>query len=197
MNLASLLKKGSLRGLATATPATFATHGPVIPLTVATVATVAVAKAPDRAANDPAQVPAMTNTATVNTPVNTETPVRTKLVRSEVRTETAAIDPVRWTDATAMTGTEIEAFTARLARFTAKGVTHADGEALADKLASRDRDSDDRRLCLECTYLAGFAGTWGCRNWRRAGVALKARDAGLPGDLVRTLQRCDGFEAST
>ena len=50
MSLAYLLKKGGLRGLATATPAT---HGPFSPSTVATVATVAVAKAPDTKADDP------------------------------------------------------------------------------------------------------------------------------------------------
>lgn len=52
MNLASLIKVGSLRGAATATHATFATHSPSNPPTVATVATVAVANAPDSAAND-------------------------------------------------------------------------------------------------------------------------------------------------
>lgn len=54
MSLANLIKRGSLRGLATATPATPATHDPYRLPTVATVATVAVAKAPDTAANDPA-----------------------------------------------------------------------------------------------------------------------------------------------
>ncbi len=53
MSLAYLLKKGGLRGLATATSATSATHGPFSPSTVATVATVAVAKAPDTKADDP------------------------------------------------------------------------------------------------------------------------------------------------
>ena len=96
-----------------------------------------------------------------------------------------------------MTGAEIDTFTARVIRFTDKGVNPTDGEALADKLVTRDRDSDGRRLCLECTHLAGFAGTWGCRAWQRAGIAIKARDAGLPGDLVRTLQRCDGFTETT
>lgn len=51
MSLASLIKKGSLRGIATATPATPATHGSFRSPTVATIATVAVANAPDRAAN--------------------------------------------------------------------------------------------------------------------------------------------------
>ncbi len=54
MSLADLIKKGSLRGFATATPATPATDRPLIPPSVATVATVAVANAQNPAANDPA-----------------------------------------------------------------------------------------------------------------------------------------------
>ena len=164
MSLASLLKKGSLRGFAIATPATFATHIPYIPLTVATVATVAVAKAPDRAANDPAPV---------------------------------AHDPDRWAwphSETMNTG-EFDTFTARLARFTDRGVGLDDAEVLADKLVTRDRESDDRRLCLECFHLSGQSGkAWDCRNWQRAGVALRARDAQLSAALVCQLQRCDGFK---
>ena len=43
MNLTDLIKRGGLRGLATAIPATFATHEPFRPPTVATLATLAVA----------------------------------------------------------------------------------------------------------------------------------------------------------
>ena len=53
MRLASLLKKGSLRSAATATPAIFATPALLDVSTVATVATVAVAKRDELAANDP------------------------------------------------------------------------------------------------------------------------------------------------
>ena len=178
MSLASLLKKGSLRGLATATPATVATDKPFIPPSVATVATVNVANPQNPAANDG------------------------DLIRKDgdkVSTPAATDDPDRWAwpHSAAMTGAEIDTFTARGIRFTDKGVNPTDGEALADKLVTRDRDSNDRRLCLECTHLAGFAGTWGCRAWQRAGIAIKARDAGLPGDLVRTLQWCDGFTETT
>ena len=107
-----------------------------------------------------------------------------------------ASDPNRWCwpHSGAMTGAEIDTFTARLARFTYKGVSLDDGEALADKLVQRDRESDDRRLCLECTHLAGHAGPWGCRNWQRAGVASTMRNAGLSAALVCQLQRCDGFK---
>ena len=154
MSLASLLKKGSLRGFATATPAT---HSPFKPRTVATVATLAVAKAPDGAANDP-------------------TP-----------------DPDRWCwpHSAAMNGGEIDTFTQRLHQFTRRGLAALDAESLADKLVTRDRESDDRRLCLECSNLSR-AGGWRCAQWQRAGLGT----AGVPADLVRQLQRCDSFKAA-
>ena len=105
-------------------------------------------------------------------------------------------DPDRWAwpHSAAMNGAEIDTFTARLARFTDKGVSHGDAERLTDKLVMRDREQDDRRLCLECTHLSGYgASSWRCGNWQRAGVAIRARDVQLPADLVQQLQRCDGF----
>ena len=97
-----------------------------------------------------------------------------------------------------MTGAEIDTFTVRLGRFTDRGLTLEDAERLADRLVTRDRDGDDRRLCLECAHLAGHAaGVMGCTNWQRAGVAIRARGTQLPGDLVQILQRCDGFKAVT
>ena len=164
MSLANLIKRGSLRGLATATTATFATHEPFRTSTVATVATIAVAKAPDTAANDPAP------------------------------------DPDRWCYpySTAMNTAEIDTFTARLARFTDWGVILEDAERIADRLVIRDREQDDRRLCLEFIHLAGQSGaTWHCKNWQRAGIALKARDARLAIAWVLQPQRCDGFTIHT
>jgi hypothetical protein len=61
MSLANLIKRGGLRGFATATPATPATHSPFKPPTVATVATVAVANEPKQAANDATGVVAEIN----------------------------------------------------------------------------------------------------------------------------------------
>ncbi len=103
-----------------------------------------------------------------------------------------APDPDRWCwpHSAAMTGREIDTFTARLARFTDKGVNPDDGEALADELVTRDRESDDRRLCLECAHLAG-RGPWRCNQWRRAGMG----QPGIPAAMVIQLQRCDGFGA--
>jgi len=61
----------------------------------------------------------------------------------------------------------------------------------ADKLVQRDRDGDDRRVCLECVYLR-HGGR--CGNWRAAGVASNAMDARFPGDFTTMLQRCDGYQ---
>ena len=107
-----------------------------------------------------------------------------------------APDPDRWAwpHSTAMNTAEIDTFTARLARFTDRGLILADAEALADKLVIRDREGDDRRLCLECASL-NRGGR--CSNWQAAGVAIRARDAQLPGDFTTMLQRCGGFGGAT
>jgi hypothetical protein len=133
------------------------------------------------AANDPAQVLALVSTDKVATLVSSQTPVWP--------------DPDRWAwpHSQAMTGREIDTFTARLHHFTRRGLLESDAETLADKLVTRDREADDRRLCLECTHLAGHAGAWGCRNWQRAAIASTARQAQLPAALVIQPQRCDGF----
>lgn len=105
-----------------------------------------------------------------------------------------ASDPDRWAwpHSSAMNGREINTFMARLARFTDKGLDAVAAERLADLLVVRDREQDDRRLCLECGHLQRAAG-WRCGNWGRAGVAIRATDAELCRDFVNLLQRCDGF----
>lgn len=104
-------------------------------------------------------------------------------------------DPDRWCwpHGSAMNTAEIDAFTARLARFTDKGLALDAAEALADKLVQRDRDEDIRRLCLECAHLQG-ASPWRCSNWKQAAIAHRAADAGLAQCLVVMLQQCDGFK---
>ena len=99
-----------------------------------------------------------------------------------------------WPASAAMTGREIDTFTMRLSRFTGKGVTADDAERLADKLVIRDREKDDRRLCLECLHLGGYGRqSWRCGAWQAAGVAIRQ----LPADLVLQLQRCNGFSEGT
>ena len=63
----------------------------------------------------------------------------------------------------------------------------ADAELLAERLTLRDRDGDDRRLCLECTWLGD------------TGRCLAAATGRIPGADRRLeqeqtiLQRCDAF----
>ena len=168
MSLADLMRKGSLRQLAT--------------LTVATVATVAT----DRANSLPS-VASIASVASVS--------VATAQKQAANDTAASVLDPDRWCwpHSSAMTGREIDTFTARLHHFTRRGLLESDAETLADKLVTRDREADDRRLCLECAHLAGRAGVWGCRNWQRASIVTTARDAQLPAVLVIQPQRCDGF----
>lgn len=80
---------------------------------------------------------------------------------------------------------EIEAFTARTERFALLG--RADADDLAERLTLRDRDADDRRLCLECTWLGD------------TGRCLAAATGRIPGadrrlEPVQTIfQRCGAF----
>jgi hypothetical protein len=99
-----------------------------------------------------------------------------------------------WPNSPAMNTAEIETFTARLLRFTAKGLPVPDSEALAEKLINRDREQDDRVICLECRHIAGYgAGSWRCANWKAAGIAVSPRHASLSIELVMQLHRCGGF----
>lgn len=98
-------------------------------------------------------------------------------------------DPDRycWPHGPAMNGREIDNMAARLARFTDKGMSLDDAERLADRLVIRDREGDDRRLCLECAHLQGH-GSWRCGNSGPADVAPLV----LAPELVMMLQRCAG-----
>jgi hypothetical protein len=180
MSLASLLKKGSLRRFATATPATPATDQAFTPSSVATVATVAVATAPDRAANHRAAPELQLQPCLATDP--------------EKQAGAVKPDPDRWAwpHSEAMNGSEIDTFTARLHHLTLHGLAFVDAETLADKLVLRDREADDRRVCLECSNLSRGSG-WRCTQWQRAGLGA----AGVPANLALQLQRCDGFSEST
>jgi hypothetical protein len=98
-----------------------------------------------------------------------------------------ANDPDRWCwpNSMAWNSKEIDIFMSRLARFIDKGLSYDEAQQLASKLVIRDREGDDRRLCLECAHLKGL----GCRNWQQAQVGEH-----LPSDLVALLQRCGGYQ---
>ncbi len=105
-------------------------------------------------------------------------------------------DALCWPHSSVMNGAEIDTFSQRLHWFTIKGLDYIEGESLADKLILRDRETDDRSVCLECNNFAGQgAGFWRCGNWQTAGIAIHSRDAHLPADLMVQLQRCAGFTA--
>ena len=96
-----------------------------------------------------------------------------------------ATDPDRycWPHSEAMNTAEIDAFMARLARFTDKGASYDEAERVADVLHLRDRDADDRRLCLECRHIRADRAGWRC-----AVFGL------IPREWVTVqLQRCDRF----
>lgn len=107
--------------------------------------------------------------------------------------EPEATDPDRhsWPHTTAMNSSEIDAFNARVHLFTRRGIGGTEAEGLADGLVARDRDQDDRRLCLECLHLRGCGTSWTCNQWRRAGLAV----SGVPAEVVKLLQRCEGFNS--
>lgn len=104
--------------------------------------------------------------------------------------DAAMSDPDRccWPHSPAMNSAELETCAARLVRFTDKGESLDDAERLVDRLLIRDREGDNRRLCLECAHLHG-AGRWRCGNWRQAEIGGSA----MQEELVLTLQRCNGF----
>jgi hypothetical protein len=94
-----------------------------------------------------------------------------------------------WPYSSAMNGREIDIFLIRLEHFRSLGVGLNSAENLADRLVIRDRDLDDRVMCVECKYLHGLI----CRNWNKAGVAIKAEGANLPSSFTLLPQRCEGF----
>lgn len=92
-----------------------------------------------------------------------------------------------WPFSSAMNTAELGRFTARVARFTDRGLPLVEAEALADRLVIRDRDGDDRRLCLECVHLSSRR----CAAWRLAAVGGPV----LPTALLALPQRCAAFDA--
>jgi hypothetical protein len=85
----------------------------------------------------------------------------------------ADLDRWCWPRSTAMNTAEGDTFTIRLTHFASRRARGA--EAQADRLVQRDRDADDRHLCVECRH---------CRPGPRCSQGLAALDV---------LQRCEHF----
>lgn len=159
--LATLLAKKQNRAVATLTVATDATHEKEKIPTVARVATVTVASLGNekKAASDAIDLSPVTD-----------------------------IDRWCWPHSLALNSKDIDIFIERMVYFTDRGVSYDEAERLTDKLVIRDREGDDRQLCLECMHLQG-RGRWRCGNGK---VVTTARNF-LSNDFVLFLQRCDGF----
>lgn len=98
-------------------------------------------------------------------------------------------DRYSWPHTTAMNTAEIDAFTSRFHLLTRHGLDQPQAEELADGLVIRDRDSDDRRLCIECQHLISGNKLWACNQWRAAGLV----SSGIPDGWTTLPQRCEGF----
>ena len=79
---------------------------------------------------------------------------------------------------------ELATMAQRQARFERLGLHHEEAARLAYKLLLRDREGDDRRLCLECAHLRGRPGAWRCPT-----------PGGMGAPLVAQLQRCPSWGA--
>ena len=97
-----------------------------------------------------------------------------------------------WPHSDAMNGAEIDRLVSRVELFVGRGVTLIDATALADSLVKRDREGDDRRACVECANLGGWAAARRCGAWRLAGSAGPS----VPAQWIAMPQRCAGFAPS-
>ena len=101
-----------------------------------------------------------------------------------------------WPKSTAMNTEEIKLFKLRLERLEQRGLQTSEAEKLCDRFLRRDREGGgEMRSCFECRHLV-IANGWFCKNWKIAGVAIRAKDAQLPTDLVVQLQRCPGYRSN-
>ena len=100
-------------------------------------------------------------------------------------------DPDRWCwpNGPAMTGQEMSIFNKRENLFRFRGWDAA--EAVADRLVRRDRENDDRVVCLECVH---YTKQW-CANAKAAELSPSKSSIQIPTDLISLLQRCPAFQA--
>ncbi len=198
MSLMSMLSGSWFEDLATATHAIPATEVPAGPSTIAMVATIAVAAQSARSEADDAV------TWRVSIPPGTSPVTLAKFRAASLaldasilaRSLEAQLTPGRGCRplGEAMNGGESELIKGHQALFSERDLTLDVAEVLADRLVQRDRNANDRRLCLECRHLSGRGtGPRRCGNWHKARVALRAQDAELPRAFIQLPQRCDGF----
>lgn len=83
---------------------------------------------------------------------------------------------------------EISRFVFREALFRRRGLSSSEAETLADRLALRDQERDDRRVCDECAHLQRDGGCFAAaQGWMR-GVSKRHQP------VRALLQRCEHFQ---
>lgn len=97
-----------------------------------------------------------------------------------------------WVAGAAMDDQEIVAFQSRLVRILGMGLDTDFAEQQAERMLRRDRDLDDRHLCLECAAFR-CSGVWSCSNAVQAGLSKGSSHTKLAREFALLLQRCDGF----
>lgn len=108
--------------------------------------------------------------------------VMSEVIDSRQAAINAAMRP--WTDK------EIARFSFRRGLFIRRGVSMDRAELLADTLALRDQQHDDRRMCIECSNLQRDGGCLAVRQ----GWISKTDKRHTP--VQDVLQRCEGFQWS-
>jgi hypothetical protein len=84
------------------------------------------------------------------------------------------------------TGQELSRMAARTEAFERMGLSAPEADALADLLHLRDREGDDRHLCIECVHIRASGVGWRCAALRPIPSAWVARQ----------LQRCPTFKGA-
>ncbi len=209
MSLIALLAKGGLQDLATATVATMATDRARALGSVAIVATVAVADSHNSLTSGAIQTSAAKSQPL---PLDAETirqsdgsllklltasPAQGKPISISGRSPGDDSDRWCYPNSSAMNGSEIDIFTARLSMFSSRGLTLDEAEKLADSLVLRDRQKNHSQHCLECRHLIGQASsTWRCGNSQFSEDCNCTRANLLLSGLTNSLQDCAGFTSS-
>lgn len=87
----------------------------------------------------------------------------------------------------ALTDRQIAHMVFRIALFRRRGVPEQEAERMADRLADRDYELDDRRVCLECRHRQDDRGCFPASQGR-----IKGADRRLQ-TIPFLLQRCAHF----
>ncbi len=86
---------------------------------------------------------------------------------------------------------QIKRFMFREALFKRRGLSAQAAEQIADRLAARDHERDDRRICLECSSLQRGGSCFAVSQGDMPNVSAKHSP------VIDVLQRCDSFSFQT